>query len=311
MMRPVREIAQGKWRGILPHFGIDPALLTGKQGPCPMCGGRTKFRFDDKDGRGTWICNSSSCGAGDGVQLVLAKTGLSFLDVAKQIESLAGETASTPAKAEQSEQSKRDAMNSLWRNAGQVQAGDAVDQYLRARLGVIAIPPTLRTAVRCRYQDSVVSFHPAMIAKVVGPDGRPATLHRTYLTNDGRKADVACVRRNMPGHIPDGSAVRLCAPGAVLGIAEGIENAFAASKLFNLPTWAALNEVMLAKWRPPEGVTEVIVFGDNDPKFVGQASAYALARRISERGIEARVMIPDLISGQHKTDWNDVLRLRA
>ena len=37
-------------------------------GTCPMCGGKDRFRFDDKGGRGTWIC--SQCGAGDEIELV-------------------------------------------------------------------------------------------------------------------------------------------------------------------------------------------------------------------------------------------------
>jgi hypothetical protein len=32
---------------------------------CPVCGGSDRFRFDDKEGRGTWFCNQ--CGAGDGL----------------------------------------------------------------------------------------------------------------------------------------------------------------------------------------------------------------------------------------------------
>ncbi len=37
--------------------------------------GKTRFRFDDKEGRGTWICNH--CGAGDGADLAMKVTGMS------------------------------------------------------------------------------------------------------------------------------------------------------------------------------------------------------------------------------------------
>ena len=89
--------------------------------------------------------------------------------------------------------------------------------------------------------------------------------------------------------------------GGPLGIAEGIETALAASHLFNIPVWAALNANMLQKWTPPEGCGEVAIFGDNDATFTGQAAAYALARKIKLQGIEATVHIPDQIG----TDWND------
>ncbi|MDI5829610.1 hypothetical protein MJN51_36035, partial [Salmonella enterica subsp. enterica serovar Kentucky] len=35
-----------------------------RHAPCPACGGKDRFRFDD-NGRGSFICNQ--CGAGDGL----------------------------------------------------------------------------------------------------------------------------------------------------------------------------------------------------------------------------------------------------
>jgi putative DNA primase/helicase len=310
-LKPVSEVARGRWRGILPEFGIDPSMLTGKQGPCPICGGATRFRFDDREGRGTWICNH--CQAGDGMSLVMKMTGLSFADAARRVEEVAGEVPVTKAKAEQTDRQKRDAMTAAWRGARPVTIGDPVDLWLRNRLGEVVVPPTLRFADRCRHldDDGTVSWHPAMLARVTDPEGKPVNLHRTYLTHDGHKADVSPMRKTMPGSIPPGSAVRLAPIGPVLGIAEGIENAFAAMKLFGIPAWAALNEGNLAKWRPPEGVSKVLIFADNDANFVGQSSGYLLARRIANTGVEAEVMIPDPRPGEAKTDWNNVLQLKG
>ena len=66
--RTVRSKARGHWREILSRLGIT-VPPDRKRGPCPICGcGKDRFRFDDKEGRGTWFCNV--CRAGDGVQLV-------------------------------------------------------------------------------------------------------------------------------------------------------------------------------------------------------------------------------------------------
>ena len=65
---PLKDRALGRWRGILPALGVPAKALSNRHGPCPMCGGKDRFRFDDKGGRGTWIC--SKCGAGDGIELV-------------------------------------------------------------------------------------------------------------------------------------------------------------------------------------------------------------------------------------------------
>ncbi len=95
---------------------------------------------------------------------------------------------------------------------------------------------------------------------------------------------MASPRRLMPGTIAPGSAVRLFDAGSTLGIAEGIETALAAASLFGLPrVWAAVNASQLAKWLPPVEATEIIVFGDADAAFVGQAAAYALAHRLAGR----------------------------
>ena len=78
--------------------------------------------------------------------------------------------------------------------------------------------------------------------------------------------------------------------------------ALAATKRFGIPTWAAINATMLAKWRPPEGVKRVTIFGDNDEKFGGAAAAYALAHRLKARmGLDVEVRIPTTVG----LDWAD------
>ena len=58
--------AVGKWQSIFSSLGID--VGNGKHCPCPVCGGKDRFRFDNKNGRGTYICNQ--CGSGDGLNLI-------------------------------------------------------------------------------------------------------------------------------------------------------------------------------------------------------------------------------------------------
>ncbi|MCJ2098962.1 toprim domain-containing protein [Methylobacterium sp. E-046] len=301
MRTPLAERALGRWTGLLPMLGVDSRFLTPKQGPCPMCGGKTRFRYDDKGGRGTWICNS--CGAGDGAQLAMRVTGMSFRDIAERLDPIIGEAPPVPAKAERSIEDCRAGLNRLWRSASPVRPDDPVGRYLRQRVGLTNVPDCLRTAARLRYQDDTPSFHPGMLAMVRDADGNAATLHRTFLTHDGRKADVAAPRRLMPGTIPPGSAVRLFEIGSTLGIAEGIETALAAASLFGVPVWAAVNASQLAKWVPPAEASEIIVFGDADAAYVGQAAAYALAHRLARKDRTVTVKLPDRVG----MDWNDVL----
>jgi hypothetical protein len=73
----VRAAANGRWADVLGRLGVNASLLENRHGPCPACGGNDRFRYDDKDGAGTWICSQGGGGAlsGDGIALLMHYTG--------------------------------------------------------------------------------------------------------------------------------------------------------------------------------------------------------------------------------------------
>lgn len=79
--------ACGHWPELLAAMGIN-IPSRGKHGPCPVCGGKDRFRLDDKGGRGTWICNQ--CGAGDGLDLVKLISGKGTKEAARLVAELMG-----------------------------------------------------------------------------------------------------------------------------------------------------------------------------------------------------------------------------
>lgn len=293
------DAARGKWRGILLALGIDEAALKPKHGPCPMCGGRDRYRWDNKGGNGGFIC--SQCGAGSGMDLLMKVKGLSFPDAASLVDDIVGNVAVEPIKPERDEAQCRQRMNDLWTSAQALHPADMAVSYLGHR-GVYldTLPSCLRFTRDCYRPDGL--YGPAMLALVKGADGKAVNIHRTFLGPNG-KADMDNPRALMQGEHPEGSAVRLCEfTGGLIGIAEGIETALAAAQRFGVPTWAALNANRLAGWIPPEGTTGVIVFGDCDGSYTGQAAAYALAHRIKVRlGLSVEVRIPEAMG----KDWAD------
>ncbi|WP_296818027.1 primase-helicase zinc-binding domain-containing protein [Thiobacillus sp.] len=60
MLQPVRELAHGRWPGILSRFGLTDKQLSGRHTACPVCGGKDRFRFDDKEGRGTFSARTAA-----------------------------------------------------------------------------------------------------------------------------------------------------------------------------------------------------------------------------------------------------------
>ena len=135
---PLRDRARGRWLGILPALGISESFLTGKHGPCPLCGGKDRWRWDNREGRGTWIC--SGCGAGDGISLVMQKNRCEFREAAKQIEALIGSVSADAPKRERSDRQKREAMSKLWQSAKAVEENDPVGRYLAWRVGLTSFP---------------------------------------------------------------------------------------------------------------------------------------------------------------------------
>lgn len=310
-----KDAAKGQWRGILMQLGVPGDMLRNRHGPCPVCGGEDRFRFDNKDGNGTFFCNS--CGAGDGLKLAMLVTGQQFIDVAPQIDRIIRNERFEPDKEAPvySPEKIQQWLKEVARKTVKITAGDVVDRYLHVRgVGDTHYPKALRFAPKLPTGGGGV--FPAMVATVQDPGGANVTLHRTFLRPDGSgKADLGeKARMLMPGEIPDGSAVRLSDDftGGVLGIAEGIETALSAARLFEVPVWAGLNTSVMKKFRPPEGCEELVVFADNDEKFGGLAAAYALAHRVScDARCRARVSVK--APPTPGDDWNDVLmkRIRA
>ncbi|MBN6739022.1 toprim domain-containing protein [Acidithiobacillus sp. MC6.1] len=68
------------WPEILRHFGMDQKQLSGKHCPCPGCGGKDRFRFDNKDNKGTFVCSQGNGEilAGSGWELIHHITGMDF-----------------------------------------------------------------------------------------------------------------------------------------------------------------------------------------------------------------------------------------
>ncbi|GIZ54058.1 DUF7146 domain-containing protein [Noviherbaspirillum aridicola] len=294
--------AVGRWPGILQTLGIDARHLRNKHGPCPICGGSDRYRFDDKEGRGTWYC--SHCGSGDGFKLLQRVFGWDFKHAAKEVDRLIGVVPAGPVAPERTEESKLQALRDVWSAARPVTAGDPVARYLRSRTGAEVATPDLRYHPALRYVDddgALLGTFPAMLAMMRYPDGKGASIHRTYLTADGRKASVPKPKKIMAGKPLNTAAVRLSPVGRCVGIAEGIETALAASRRFSVPVWAATNATLLEAWVPPAGIERVLIAGDNDASYTGQSAAFALARRLVREGLAVEIQIPDT----EGKDWAD------
>lgn len=285
-MSSIGQQALGKWPGILVSLGIDQSFLKNQHGPCPICGGKDRYRFDDKNGKGTYYC--SGCGAGDGFSLLQKFHGWSFAEAARAVEGVIGNVrGQAPAKdADRSDNEAR--IKRIHTGLRRITHNDPVGRYLLSR-GITILPKQdvyYHSGVDYFNRDDngkpvKVGSFPAMASIFRNPSGETCTYHITYLSEDGQKIIGYPAKKLLPAIQPmPGGAIRIGGIAEKIGIAEGIETALAAMQDTGITCWAAANANLLEQVQVPESVKSVVIFADEDSSFTGQKAAYTLANRL-------------------------------
>jgi putative DNA primase/helicase len=311
MMRAV-EIHEGvDWPAVLEQLGIAPEYLVDRHGPCPACGGKDRFRFDNKNGRGGFYCNG--CGAGDGFSLLQRVHGWDFRTARDRVVKAAG-LGSSAASADVCKPIRPNLIAAqpparvrrLHTEVCKLEdCADAI-AYLESRaLWPIATSSSLRAHVSVEYyvEGQRIDRYPALVADVRDFAGELVTTHVTYL-RDGRKlADHEPRKILSPMVGREACAVRLYRiTGDFMGIGEGLETCIAASILHDdIPVWSALNTSLLQKFTPPADIKRLIVFADRD--LPGITAAAALLERL-----QGQVRVEICTPPAPAKDWADALR---
>lgn len=252
----------GVWRQTIEGYGAQ-LPRSRRHGPCPVCGGKDRFRFDDKEGKGTWICNQ--CGAGNGLQLLSLYIGKSMKETAVE---LVGED---PVKT-----------------TAPVRNYAVIDEKKRQEGFVVAA-----RAARLMIEKSKKVEHPYMTAKGLGGEwlvnseimmGRngdpvqPGDLMLVPVFKNGELVNVQSIKC-----LPDGkSEKRFIAGGEMAGgchsipgdkkfvaVAEGFATGITVNRMTGAQVYVAFMTSNLAEIvrqakeaNPGKGVT---IFADNDP----------------------------------------------
>ena len=147
-------------------------------------------------------------------------------------------------------------------------------------------------------RSSEATFHPALLAAVRDDSGLLA-VHRTFLAPAGGKARFDNPKRLLgnPGH----GTVRIGQPGCILGLAEGVETALAASLIHGFPVWAVLGNERFGMVAIPSHVETLVLLADNDSSG-DRATELALAGH-QRPGLAIETVAPP---GDFN-DWCDVL----
>ena len=323
------------WEKVIPQFNIDKKFLSKRHGPCPICNGKDRYRFINKDGNGTWFC--SHCRAGNGFSLIRKVTRKSDSEILAELERITGlESVDdigpiVPRQAVVIEMSSEEVARNLKRlkqtakDTLSIQGHEnPVTTYLKGRvpgLQIDKISKSIRIHPALDFyetdaNDKVVSRgkFPTMICNVVDAKGKPVTLHRTYLTNKGEKAPFDMVKKQMGGVSKLlGAAIRLneVKGSRVLGITEGVETGLAVMTAYRyrMPVWSLLNCYNLAEEDiPRDQFDEVIIFADHDALIPhlghrpGEHYANILKKKLEALGFKVTVKLPP----REGTDYCDL-----
>lgn len=251
------------------------------------------------------------------------------------IESAKKEAAKRAAilkKQEQARESreKRQAQSNLqklWFNDNTVKPKETgfalAKQYLMNR----GIDPSFlpqNVAVDLRFNPSVYfnetkdggkkGYSPALLAMVRDKDWKKATIHRTYLSEEGCKntkmLDPKKIMSKQRNYTGGGIWLGRPAPHLVLG--EGIESTLSGligtADKTSISGVSTICNTLMAAFDPSsyaDRIETATIFADNDENGSGQEAAFTLAERLLKLDIQVDVKIPPN-AGQ---DWNDCLQL--
>lgn len=342
-VKEVKLVAEERWDEILP--GLAPSIAhafgknIGRHVACPHHAGKSEanFRaFKNVAISGGVVCNS--CGTfANGIDTLMWANNWSFAEAVKEVDKWLGGVRTLPptelarqaalqekrraaAKRAQSIEDKRlrANLNAVWRASVPLDHPSAAParQYFANRgLTLQSFSPEMRfhPALNYIHDDGAIrSRYPAIVTRIRTADGKPGALHRTYITADGQKLRLGVAKKLM-SHPSDvslkGGAIRLTPATCILGVAEGIETAYAVMELFGIHVWPCVSRALLESFEPPPNVEKIIVFGDLDASGDGQRSAQALVERLWAGGIMAGLRLPEgpIPAGSKGVDWLDVL----
>ncbi|WP_281767007.1 primase-helicase zinc-binding domain-containing protein, partial [Salmonella enterica] len=282
--------ACGHWSRILPALGVK--VIKNRHQACPVCGGSDRFRFDDKEGRGTWFCNQ--CGAGDGLKLVEKVFGVSASEAAGKVDAVTGNLPPVAleviAAAEAETEADRKAAAALAVKLMEKTRPASGNAYL-TRKGFpghecVMLTATHKTGgVTFRAGDMVVPLY----------DNAGALVNVQLINSDGLKRTLKGGAVKGACHTIEGKKQA----GKRLWVAEGYATALTVHHLTGETVMVALSSVNLLSLaslaRQKHPACQIVLAADRDLNGDGQTKAAAAAD-----ACEGVVALPPVFG-----DWND------
>ena len=282
--------ACGHWPRILPALGVK--VIKNRHQSCPVCGGSDRFRFDDKEGRGTWFCNQ--CGAGDGLKLVEKVFGVSASEAAGKVNAVTGNlppvASEVIAAAEAETEADRKAAAALAVRLMEKTRTASCNAYLTGK----GFPGRECLTLTTMHKTGGVTFRAGDLVVPLYDDSG-VLVNLQLINSDGLKRTLKGGQVKGACHTIEGKKQA----GKRLWIAEGYATALTVHHLTGETVMVALSSVNLLSLaslvRQKHPACQIVLAADRDLNGDGQNKAAAAAG-----ACEGVVALPPVFG-----DWND------
>lgn len=282
--------ACGQWPNILPALGVK--VIKNRHQSCPVCGGSDRFRFDDKEGRGTWFCNQ--CGAGDGLKLVEKVFGVTPSVAAGKINAVTGNlppvAPEVTAAADAEKEADRKAAAALAVKLMEKARPATGNAYLTRK----GFPVLECLTLTVMHKTGGVTFRAGDVVVPLYED-TGALVNLQLINSDGLKRTLKGGQVKGACHTIEGQKQA----GKRLWIAEGYATALTVHHLTGETVMVALSSVNLLSLasltRQKSPACKIVLAADRDLNGDGQSKAAA-----SADACEGIVALPPVFG-----DWND------
>lgn len=251
---------------------------------CPFHSDKTPS-FYVNDDKGFYHC--FGCGAhGDAIDFLVETAGLTVREAAEAISGASYPVIQHRPVNIEPEPDRSAEAEKIWTNSVPAD-GTAAVLYLANRGLDGPVPPCIRFA---RLRLGRHPIMPALVALVVGADGSPTGIQRTFLSEDGRKADLPDGKVKFSLGKVKGGSIR-CAPADdEVALTEGLEDALSFQRMLGVPTWACAGAGMMPSMQLPDAIRSIIIGADADDN--GERQAQAAGRAFAEQGRLATIVRP-------------------
>ncbi|MFM5744007.1 DUF927 domain-containing protein [Aeromonas veronii] len=293
--------AAGHWPDLLAAVGIG-IPRRGKHGPCPACGGKDRFRLDDKGGRGTWIC--SQCGNGDGLDLVGKVTGRQPKEAAELIAPLVGLSDSGLDHA------AREQLHQQQQARAEQEHKQAEQQRRKAARRATSISADIKQGISPYLERKALSGLPMPLTQRVIAVGeltyQPGSLVVPLWDEAGGLVNVQLIntegdKRYLPGGQKAGAFHRIDG-GELVAVVEGYASGLSVQAATGATVYCAMDAgnllaiAQIARRQHPEA--RLLLCGDNDEGTKGNPGKAKAEHAAATVG--GLVALPSVAG-----DWND------